>query len=171
MRNRASQKPGTDSSRVDSPLSTVSSHVPWQAAITHAASHAEHHRRQHGGQGDLEGDGQPGHQLLGDVLVADVGAAQIPPEGVPQPVQVLHRQGPVQAQLGAHVRPVLLRGKFNADAEQRIVHRGRRGAMRPSRKAAREMPSSTGMSTSSLRPMYLRIAMIHRLRRQNTNGK
>ena len=38
-------------------------------------------------------------------------------------------------------------------------------------KAAKEMPSSTGMSTSSLRPIYLRIAMIHRLRRQNTNGK
>ena len=34
MRNRASQKPGTDSSRVDSPLSTVSSHVPWQAAMS-----------------------------------------------------------------------------------------------------------------------------------------
>ena len=34
MRNRASQNPGTDSSRVDRALSTVSSHVPRQATMS-----------------------------------------------------------------------------------------------------------------------------------------
>ena len=42
---------------------------------------------------------------------------------VVQPVQILRRQGLIQSQLSTHGRPIFLRGEFNADAEQRVIHR------------------------------------------------
>ena len=135
MRNRASQKPGTDSSRGGQPLE----HRIQPCAVAGRHEHAASPRRTPPPPawrpGDLEGDGQPGHQLLGDVLVADVGAAQIPRRASPsQSRYCTGRAGP--GQLGAHIRPVLLRGN-SMPMRNSASSTGSPGAMRPSRKAAR----------------------------------